>query len=136
MHILHFPLVVFSGIFITHNIIADLEKTNSTISLTLKIIFVFTAFLLKCYCSKVILVILPVPYLSYMITLLEHLFQYVFYLFQALLKKGQVSVELEVRPRYLVPDTNCFIDHLPKLQKILNMDVNSPYTIVVPLVGK
>lgn len=53
-----------------------------------------------------------------------------------LLKKGQISVELEVRPRYLVPDTNCFIDHLPRLQRLIVPESNPPYTLVVPLVGE
>jgi hypothetical protein len=36
-----------------------------------------------------------------------------------------------VRPRLLVPDTNCFIDHLAALQKLTHV-----YTLMVPLVGK
>ncbi|XP_077294426.1 smg6 nonsense mediated mRNA decay factor isoform X3 [Arctopsyche grandis] len=53
---------------------------------------------------------------------------------QALLRQGQISVELEVRPRYLVPDTNCFIDHLPRLQRLIAPEANTAYTLVVPLV--
>ncbi|CAH2073901.1 unnamed protein product, partial [Iphiclides podalirius] len=43
------------------------------------------------------------------------------------------GVEVEVRPRWLVPDTNCFIDHLPLLQAIANAP-GQPYTLAVPLV--
>ena len=42
-------------------------------------------------------------------------------------------IELEIRPIFLVPDTNCFIDHLPSLQKLIQ---DRHYTIVIPLVGK
>ncbi|XP_052219123.1 telomerase-binding protein EST1A-like isoform X2 [Dreissena polymorpha] len=41
------------------------------------------------------------------------------------------SIEMEVRPIFLIPDTNCFIDHLPSLQKLI---VARHYTIVIPLV--
>lgn len=27
------------------------------------------------------------------------------------------SIEIEIRPIFLIPDTNCFIDHLPSLKK-------------------
>ncbi|KAH3884262.1 hypothetical protein DPMN_008239 [Dreissena polymorpha] len=30
------------------------------------------------------------------------------------------SIEMEVRPIFLIPDTNCFIDHLPSLQKLIS----------------
>ncbi|XP_076452752.1 telomerase-binding protein EST1A-like [Babylonia areolata] len=40
-------------------------------------------------------------------------------------------LELEVRPRFLVTDTNCFIDHLPSLRSLL---ATATYTLVVPLV--
>lgn len=42
-------------------------------------------------------------------------------------------MELEVRPLFLVPDTNGFIDHLAGLKKLLQCGI---YIIVVPLVGK
>ena len=44
-----------------------------------------------------------------------------------------VKLELEVRPRFLVTDTNCFIDHLTSLRSIVAM---ATYTLVVPLVGQ
>ena len=44
-----------------------------------------------------------------------------------------VKLELEVRPRFLVTDTNCFIDHLSSLRSIVAM---ATYTLVVPLVGQ
>ncbi|XP_070572544.1 telomerase-binding protein EST1A-like [Ptychodera flava] len=38
---------------------------------------------------------------------------------------------LEVRPVYIVPDTNCFIDHLKGVQMIVD---SKRYTLIVPLV--
>lgn len=43
------------------------------------------------------------------------------------------QLELEVRPVFLVPDTNGFIDHLDGLKKLLQC---GNYIIVVPLIGK
>lgn len=55
-----------------------------------------------------------------------------FCVFQAVLQtNGQL--ELEVRPLFLVPDTNGFIDHLGGLKKLLQCGT---YIIVVPLIGK
>lgn len=51
---------------------------------------------------------------------------------QAVLQTGG-QVELEVRPLFLVPDTNGFIDHLAGLKKLLQCGI---YIIVVPLIGK
>ncbi|XP_043272434.1 telomerase-binding protein EST1A isoform X3 [Venturia canescens] len=55
---------------------------------------------------------------------------------QAILKKSTVSVEIEVRPRLLVPDTNCFIDYLPQLQAISRATSGTQplYTLMIPLV--
>lgn len=63
---------------------------------------------------------------------------YVFIMFQAILQKSSVSVEIEVRPRQLVPDTNCFIDYLPQLQTIARATSGAQpiYILMVPLVGK
>ncbi|XP_063821793.1 telomerase-binding protein EST1A isoform X2 [Ostrinia nubilalis] len=52
---------------------------------------------------------------------------------QEILRGGWVSVEVEIRPRWLVPDTNCFIDHLPLLQAVAAAPAQ-PYTLAVPLV--
>ncbi|KAK7088741.1 hypothetical protein V1264_022624 [Littorina saxatilis] len=41
------------------------------------------------------------------------------------------KLELEVRPRFLVTDTNCFIDHLSSLRSVVATET---YTLVVPLV--
>ncbi|XP_076876434.1 telomerase-binding protein EST1A [Brachyhypopomus gauderio] len=49
---------------------------------------------------------------------------------QAVLQTGG-QLELEIRPFYLVPDTNCFIDHLDGLKKLL---VCGSYILVVPLI--
>lgn len=43
-----------------------------------------------------------------------------------------VSVHIEVRPEYLVPDTNCFIDHLAQISVL----ASKPWWIMVPIVGK
>lgn len=43
------------------------------------------------------------------------------------------QLELEVRPLFLVPDTNGFIDHLSGLKKLLQCGT---YIIVVPLIGE
>ena len=42
----------------------------------------------------------------------------------------QRRLELEIRPRFIVPDTNCFIDHLGLIDKIL---ATAYYIVVVPL---
>ncbi|TTK47645.1 Telomerase-binding protein EST1A [Bagarius yarrelli] len=49
---------------------------------------------------------------------------------KAVLETG-VKMELEIRPFYLVPDTNCFIDHLEGLKKLLACGT---YILVVPLI--
>lgn len=51
-----------------------------------------------------------------------------------MLHGGWVSAEIEVRPRWLVPDTNCFIDHLSLLQRVTEAE-GLPYLLAVPLVG-
>lgn len=59
-------------------------------------------------------------------------FVFVFFLRQAVLQtSGQL--QLEVRPAFLVPDTNGFIDHLVALKKLLQC---GSYIVVVPLIGK
>ncbi len=50
---------------------------------------------------------------------------------QAILSE-RVQVELEVRPKYLVADTNCYIDHLDALIRLTR---EKHYTLVAPLVG-
>ncbi|XP_063610362.1 telomerase-binding protein EST1A-like [Penaeus indicus] len=47
------------------------------------------------------------------------------------LLEGSVTLEMEVRPRFLVPDTNCFIEHLDLIKALVN---STPYTVMVPLV--
>ncbi|CAB3242237.1 unnamed protein product [Arctia plantaginis] len=50
-----------------------------------------------------------------------------------ILRGGSVGGEVEVRPRLLVPDTNCFIDHLELLQAVAVAPAQ-PYTLAVPVV--
>ena len=42
----------------------------------------------------------------------------------------QRRLELEIRPRFIVPDTNCFIDHLNLIDRILS---TSYFIVIVPL---
>ncbi|XP_047510080.1 uncharacterized protein LOC125052988 isoform X2 [Pieris napi] len=51
---------------------------------------------------------------------------------QEMLGGGSAVSEVEVRPRWLVPDTNCFIDHLSQLQAVVAP--TQTYQIAVPLV--
>ncbi|XP_046391094.1 telomerase-binding protein EST1A isoform X2 [Ischnura elegans] len=48
------------------------------------------------------------------------------------------GVEVEVRPRFLVPDTNCFIDHLPALRRLISLPSPTSraplYSLMVPLI--
>ncbi|XP_030746868.1 uncharacterized protein LOC115875527 isoform X2 [Sitophilus oryzae] len=48
-----------------------------------------------------------------------------------ILSQSVVSVHLEIRPKYLVPDTNCFIDHMTSIQNIAK---SHTYTVMVPIV--
>ncbi|XP_069471454.1 telomerase-binding protein EST1A [Ambystoma mexicanum] len=50
---------------------------------------------------------------------------------QAVLEDNMRQIELEIRPLFLVPDTNGFIDHLPSLRLLLNC---KHYILVVPLI--
>lgn len=43
-------------------------------------------------------------------------------------------MHISIQPKYLVPDTNCFIDSLDELQVIANEFEN--YFLIVPLIGK
>ena len=50
---------------------------------------------------------------------------------QSLLEMStQRQIELEIRPKFIVPDTNCFIDHLNLIEKILG---TAYFIVVVPL---
>ena len=51
---------------------------------------------------------------------------------QAILNE-RVKVELEVRPKLLIADTNCYIDHLATLRRLIQ---EKHYTLIAPLVGK
>lgn len=53
--------------------------------------------------------------------------------FQKILSQSVVSVHIEIRPKYLVPDTNCFIDYLVMIKAVAEVQF---YTLMVPLVGK
>ena len=51
----------------------------------------------------------------------------------AVLEENSLSMELEITPVFLIPDTNCFIDHLAGLCKLVN---TRKYTVVIPLIGE
>lgn len=44
------------------------------------------------------------------------------------------AVEIEVRPVYIVPDTNCYIDWLEGVARLAQSSSN--YTVLVPIIGK
>ncbi|KAH8859315.1 Telomerase-binding protein EST1A [Schistosoma japonicum] len=46
---------------------------------------------------------------------------------------GQRAVEIEVRPIYLLPDTNCYIDWLEGIATLAQKSSN--YTVLIPIVG-
>ncbi|XP_049823827.1 uncharacterized protein LOC109600502 isoform X3 [Aethina tumida] len=48
-----------------------------------------------------------------------------------ILSQSVVSVHVEVRPKYLVPDTNCFVDHLTMISVIAS---SHSYSLMVPIV--
>jgi len=53
---------------------------------------------------------------------------------QAIIRESQnVVVEMEVRPHFLVPDTNCFVDYLHQIKLLAQA---SSYALRVPLVGE
>ncbi|XP_055683331.1 telomerase-binding protein EST1A isoform X2 [Lutzomyia longipalpis] len=51
---------------------------------------------------------------------------------QDILQMSTVSVNIEVRPKFLIPDTNCFIDFLEQLKAIAS--AHPLYQLMVPLV--
>ncbi|CAH1977497.1 unnamed protein product [Acanthoscelides obtectus] len=50
---------------------------------------------------------------------------------QKILSQSVVSVHMEIWPKYLVPDTNCFIDHLEGIKVIAQAHC---YTLMVPII--
>ncbi|KAK6625110.1 hypothetical protein RUM43_005401 [Polyplax serrata] len=56
---------------------------------------------------------------------------------QAILQQSGLSVVIEVKPKYLVPDTNCFIDYLELLKKIATScapGMEPYYILTIPLI--
>ena len=47
---------------------------------------------------------------------------------------GPRGVEIEVRPVYILPDTNCYIDWLEGVARLTQPSSN--YTVLVPIVGE
>ncbi|KAG8200431.1 hypothetical protein JTE90_000514 [Oedothorax gibbosus] len=50
---------------------------------------------------------------------------------QDVIMKHQRPIVLKIKPKFLIPDTNCFIDHLNHFRKIL---ASSEFHLVIPLV--
>ena len=46
---------------------------------------------------------------------------------------NRASQEMLITPKYLVPDTNCFVDMLPSIQSLVR---RSEFIITVPLIGE
>ncbi|KAK3084840.1 hypothetical protein FSP39_019998 [Pinctada imbricata] len=46
-------------------------------------------------------------------------------------KNRHRCIELEIRPIFLIPDTNCFIEHFTSMQKLITL---KKFTVVVPLI--
>ncbi|XP_053691492.1 telomerase-binding protein EST1A [Sabethes cyaneus] len=51
---------------------------------------------------------------------------------QDILSQSTIALNIEVRPRLLVPDTNCFVDYLPDIESI--SQAHPLYQLMVPLV--
>lgn len=52
---------------------------------------------------------------------------------QEILEQTHISQCIEVRPKYLIPDTNCFIDFLDHLKALAT--TSNSYLLLVPTVG-
>lgn len=53
---------------------------------------------------------------------------------QDILSQRTVALHIEVRPRYLMPDTNCFVDDLIAINAIAN--AHPLYQLMIPITGK
>uniref|UniRef100_A0A182MWZ8 PIN domain-containing protein n=1 Tax=Anopheles culicifacies TaxID=139723 RepID=A0A182MWZ8_9DIPT len=49
-----------------------------------------------------------------------------------ILSQSTIAVTIEVRPRFLVPDTNCFVDDLPAIEMIAK--AHPLYQLMIPLI--
>lgn len=47
---------------------------------------------------------------------------------------GPRGIEIEVRPVYILPDTNCYIDWLDGIARLAQPSSN--YTVLVPIIGE
>lgn len=55
------------------------------------------------------------------------------------MKQASFCTEIEIKPHYVVPDTNCFIDYLPQLEQLIYSFSHAQEhtcTLMVPTVGK
>lgn len=58
---------------------------------------------------------------------------------QEILKQASFYTEIEIKPHYVVPDTNCFIDYLPQLEQLIHSFSHAQEhtcTLMVPTVGE
>lgn len=53
---------------------------------------------------------------------------------QDILSQRTVALHIEVNPRYLIPDTNCFVDDLISINAIAN--AHPLYQLMIPITGK
>lgn len=53
---------------------------------------------------------------------------------QDILSQSTVALHIEVRPRYLIPDTNCFVDDLISIKAIAS--AHPLYQLMIPITGK
>ncbi|XP_049299967.1 telomerase-binding protein EST1A isoform X2 [Anopheles funestus] len=51
---------------------------------------------------------------------------------QDILSQSTIAVTIEVRPRFLVPDTNCFVDYLPAIEMIAK--AHPLYQLMIPII--
>ncbi|XP_053678587.1 telomerase-binding protein EST1A [Anopheles nili] len=51
---------------------------------------------------------------------------------QDILSQSTIAVSIEVHPRFLVPDTNCFVDYLPEIEMIAR--AHQLYQLMVPII--
>lgn len=54
--------------------------------------------------------------------------------FQDILSQSTVALHIEVRPRYLIPDTNCFVDDLISIKAIAS--AHPLYQLMIPITGE
>jgi hypothetical protein len=57
-----------------------------------------------------------------------------FFFLQDILSLQTVVLHIDIHPRYLIPDTNCFVDDLTSIKSIAN--AYPLYQLMIPITGK